>query len=284
VPWRASQPSLLLGLLILPARAAQDPPVPAAFDCAVEVHAEAREEALRLYGAGLTAAQAEGWDEARDQLQRAVELDAQLAPAQFALGQAHMALRQYAAAVKAFTGCRAALRCLREAPSGPSAERQAQRLDESIRVLEDTIRRLERDRLARAAIPAQEANRSGPAPLGQTFGALQKLEGQLAELRGWRKQLGSEPPELPLSLGNAHFNAGSLAEAELEFQAALRLKPGWGDAFNNLAVVYMLTGRLAESEQAMKRAEQAGVPASPRLKEEIRKRKADRPAAPSPPP
>jgi len=45
------------------------------------------------------------------------------------------------------------------------------------------------------------------------------------------------------------------------------------DVHNNLAVVYTLTGRLDEAEEALKRAERAGVPVSPRLREEIRKRR-----------
>ena len=53
----------------------------------------------------------------------------------------------------------------------------------------------------------------------------------------------------------------------------LALDPGSGDAHNNLAVVLMLTARLDEAEREVKLAEKAGVAVSPRLKDEIKKRK-----------
>jgi tetratricopeptide (TPR) repeat protein len=274
---------LLLGLLAWAGRSAAEPDQ-VARQCVAEQSPAAREEAFRLYAAGQLAALEERWDEARGQLQHAAVLDASLAPVHFALGQAHMALRQYADAVKAFTDCRWALRCLRESGSGSTGDALALRIDDSIRMLEEAIRRSERERLARAAMDWQELNRSAPAPLGRSNAELQQLEGQVAELREWRKNMGAEPPQLPLSLGNAHFNAGALSEAEVEFEAALRIHPGWGDALNNLSVVYMLTGRLEEAEQAMKQAAKAGVPVNPRIKEEISKRKAERRSKPSPPP
>lgn len=64
-----------------------------------------------------------------------------------------------------------------------------------------------------------------------------------------------------------------MPDAEREFLEALHADPKSGDVRNNLAVVYMVTGRLDEAEQALKRAKKAGVPVSPRLREEIRKRR-----------
>ena len=58
-----------------------------------------------------------------------------------------------------------------------------------------------------------------------------------------------------------------------EFEAALALCPRWGDAHNNLALVLMLTGRLDAAEREAKLAEKDGVEVSPRLKDEIRKRR-----------
>jgi len=95
--------------------------------------------------------------------------------------------------------------------------------------------------------------------------------------RAWRG--GEVPAEVYLALGNAHFQSGSLPDAERELLTALRADPRSGDVRNNLAVVYMLTGRLDEAEQAMKRAEKAGVPVSPRLREEIRKRRQGNPSS-----
>jgi Flp pilus assembly protein TadD len=87
------------------------------------------------------------------------------------------------------------------------------------------------------------------------------------------------PVGVTLALGTAHFQAGSLADAEQEFRAALVADPRSGDAHNNLAVVCMLTSRLDEAEREVKLAEKAGVPVNPRLKDEIRRRKQNPPDA-----
>jgi len=44
-----------------------------------------------------------------------------------------------------------------------------------------------------------------------------------------------------------------------------------GEAHNNLAVLYMQTGRKAEAEEAVKAAERARFRVHPQLKEDIRK-------------
>lgn len=55
---------------------------------------------------------------------------------------------------------------------------------------------------------------------------------------------------------------------------ALAVRPRWGDAHHNLALVLVLTGRVVESEHEVKLAEKSGTQIDPRLKDEIRKRKA----------
>ncbi len=44
-----------------------------------------------------------------------------------------------------------------------------------------------------------------------------------------------------------------------------------GEAHNNLAVVYLLTGRYPEAEAAIKAAEANGVKMNPQLKEDVKK-------------
>ena len=80
--------------------------------------------------------------------------------------------------------------------------------------------------------------------------------------------------ELALAIGNAQFNAGALEAAELEFRTALAAEPGNGDAHNNLAVTLTLLGRLDEAERELQAAEKAGVKVSPKIRDEIQKRRA----------
>jgi Flp pilus assembly protein TadD len=108
-----------------------------------------------------------------------------------------------------------------------------------------------------------------------------QLEKRLAELQ--KDTLPPKPwvpPGVTMALGTAYFQAGALEEAENEFMAVLRQDPASGDAENNLAVLYVAMGRLDDAEAALARAEKAGVKISPRLRDEIRQRR----ASPSPSP
>jgi Flp pilus assembly protein TadD len=64
-----------------------------------------------------------------------------------------------------------------------------------------------------------------------------------------------------------------MAEAEQAYVATVAADPKVGEAHNNLAVVYLETGRYAEAEKAVKAAEAAGLRVQPALKEEIVRRK-----------
>ena len=60
------------------------------------------------------------------------------------------------------------------------------------------------------------------------------------------------------------------ADAEREYKAAIAADPKSGEAFNNLAVVYLQTQRYKEAEDAVKAAEKAGYKVHPQLKEDIK--------------
>ena len=46
-----------------------------------------------------------------------------------------------------------------------------------------------------------------------------------------------------------------------------------GEAWNNLAVVYLMTSRHVDAENAVKAAEKAGYNVSPNLKDDIKRKK-----------
>ena len=46
-----------------------------------------------------------------------------------------------------------------------------------------------------------------------------------------------------------------------------------GEAWNNLAVVYLMTSRYVDAENAVKAAEKAGYSVSPNLKDDIKRKK-----------
>jgi Flp pilus assembly protein TadD len=206
------------------------------------------------------------WEQALTPLREATRLEPQLALAHYAVGQALIELGRYAEAPPAFGAAREAFRC----PAGGGAAQRAQ-LDRAIAELRDQVRSYQRERLVRGSIRWQEANRSTPPTMGESLRTLERMEQRLQELERWRKKglAAREPPEVALALGTALFRSGRVTEAERGFLAALEIDPGCGDAHQNLAVVFVATGRIAEAEREVRLTERAGVPVHPRLREEI---------------
>jgi tetratricopeptide (TPR) repeat protein len=219
----------------------------------------ARRQALERYRAGQELLTAERYEQAAAEFTAAVELDPMLALAHYGLGQAQMGLKRYASAVQAFTGAR-------DAYARMSTLRQSDMMAAQRR-LDDEMREL-RDSLAR--VRSSQIKNAGPA-------LEQQLERRLEELETMRKGHGTErfqaPAEVSLALGSAHYRNNQAPDAEREWRAAVEANPRLGEAHNNLAVVYMMTGRKKEAEDAVRAAERARFRVHPQLKEDIRKMK-----------
>jgi tetratricopeptide (TPR) repeat protein len=242
-------------------------------ECTPAPAGDAAAEAADAYVAGVEHVAAERWADALGSFQRALDLDPGIPLAHYGTGQAQMALGRYAEAAAAFEASRDAFVCAGELSA--DARRAAQRrLDATLRSLRDSLRQLEQDRLLRSTIPWQEVNGDEPPRPGRIDRQREALEARLVELERLRarRRASGAPPEVALALGSAYFHTGDLARAEREFREALAADPDLGDAHNNLAVVLMLTGRIAEAERAVRAAERHGVAVSPRLKEELRVR------------
>ena len=74
-----------------------------------------------------------------------------------------------------------------------------------------------------------------------------------------------------VQIGSAYLRSGQLPEAERSYLEATQDDPKMGSAYNNLAVVYMMTGRKKEAEEAVRTAERVGFRVNPGLKDDIRK-------------
>ena len=249
-------------------------PQPAAGEsgCPAEASEAARQEARLLLKAGQEHLTAGLFDPGEEELRAAVKLDPASAFPPYALGLALMERRRFPEAVLAFSLCRDALRCIRE--GDPKAREQFRRnLDREIRELRAALSGLERDRLVRQLVKGQEVDGGDRGRLGESAQTVHALELRLTDLVLLRNRPDREPAGLALALGNAHFHAGGLEEAEREFRRALATEPKNGDAHNNLAVVLMLEGKLDEAEREVAAAEKAGVHVAPRLEDEIQKRR-----------
>jgi tetratricopeptide (TPR) repeat protein len=228
---------------------------------ATEVTEQAHREALAHYYAGQELLYAENWTDAEREFRAAVKLDPLLVLAHYSLGQVYMALKQYPDAVKAFTGCRqayldiAALQDVDKAQVDQRREEEIQQLRDGIRILQSSARQRE---------------------TGQRENSILKLEQRILDLETSKRRIPSGaiqvPAEFSLALGSAHFRSGALADAEREYGAALKARPKFGEAHNNLAVVLMLQGRLPEAAEHLKSAEKAGFQVNSAFKADLEKR------------
>ena len=80
------------------------------------------------------------------------------------------------------------------------------------------------------------------------------------------------PYFVPLALGAAYFRSGRFADAEREYATALEANPASGETHNNMAVLYLVTGRLQNARAAVVSAEKVGFKVNPDLKDDIEKK------------
>ena len=219
----------------------------------------ASREALRHFRSGQELLIAERYEQAAAEFTEAIMLDPLLTLAHYGLGQSYMALKRYASAIQAFSGCRDAytkLSALRQSDVVASERR----VDEEARELRDSISRV----------------RSGQIKGAGELMVMQ-MEKRLEEIETLRRSKGDSrlqaPAEVSLALGSAYYRNNQAADAEREWMAATTANPRLGEAHNNLAVLYLLSGRKKEAEEAVKAAERARFRVNPQLKADIARMK-----------
>jgi tetratricopeptide (TPR) repeat protein len=214
-------------------------------------------DAMRHLRLGQENMHAEQWDKAEAEFQAAIKLEASLEMAHYGLGQVYMATKRFPEAAKAYLGCR-------EAFVSNTARRATNDLD-ALRALDDEIRSLEDEKTLLLSGRVTAMTSSGPIDLDR----------RISDLKSRRFRDAKAPPETPawisIALGSAYFRSGSMADAEREYLQALRADPKLGEAHNNLAVVYMLSGRHPQADAEIKAAEKAGFRVNPQLKEDVKK-------------
>ena len=213
---------------------------------------QSRRQAIEFYRAGQEFMSSERFDKAAESYMAAIEKDPLLTVAQYQLGQARMSLKQYAGAVQAYRSCLSAMEALHHLEQSNKFEVDKQR--------QETIRELRTE---------LNSTTQKLDPLKRTV-----LEQRVHELEQERVPYNGafRPPAFVLlAMGSAHFRSGDRDTAAAEWRAAAEANPKLGEAHNNLAVFYMLSGRRTEAEAAVKLAEKAGFKVNPQLKADIRK-------------
>ncbi|MCA1559050.1 MAG: tetratricopeptide repeat protein [Acidobacteria bacterium] len=207
----------------------------------------------------------EAWENARDEFLKAIRIVKVFPNAYYGLGKAHMGLRAYEKAAEAFSMCRDQYTML----VGSEFTRQLasrQHRQDQIQELRDIIRELQNSR----------ANQNRAAQGMPQSRQVRDLQGYLRQIDDFERSGRSLTPEMSvpaevyLSLGSALFRSSKLKEAEAEYRNAVKAKPDFGEAYNNLAVVCLLMGRAREADDFVKKAEKSGFRVNPQLKDQIR--------------
>jgi tetratricopeptide (TPR) repeat protein len=213
--------------------------------------------AMVRYNEAWTLMRSEKYDEAIAEFRAALELNPKLNMAHYGIGRASMALHKYDEAITEYETCRDKL----TARAGAKITGQF----DASRAREDRMLEL-RD--------LQTQFSKGP----QTF-ATQDVQRQIQNAmritqneseRGMNVSIDAGVPAfINVALGSAYFRSERRDDAEKAYKAALNVDSNVGEAHNNLAVIYLLSGRISEAEAAVKKAEKAGFRVNPELKEQI---------------
>lgn len=227
----------------------------------------ARQEAVKHYRAGEEQMHAEAWEAAVTEFRAAVRLDPLFDLAHYSLGQAYMALKRYSEAAGAYLACREAIRAKASLDQKEWAALERQR-DDELRELRQTVRNV------------QSGQIKTPTPDAMVLRLEERIR-VLEEGRMRGKQGRFEvPADVSLALGSAYLRQSLLSEAEAAYLDAVRVNGKLGAAHNNLAIVYLRTGRLKEAAEEIRLAERAGFRVSPRLKEDLAQAAAASPSKP----
>jgi len=204
---------------------------------------------------------AESFERAAQSFQQAVAIDNTFEDAFYGLGRAQIALKQYVSAIATLTTCRKLY--IAQAGRHFTSQQDAQRhRQDRITEIDEQIRQVQ-------TMPPGTQQQNLLRQLNN-----QRRDIQSAIARGNEMSVdGSVPPWVSLSLGSAYFRSNKLADAEREFKAAIDVDGKFGEAHNNLAVVYLETNRIAEAEASLKEAKKAGFRINPQLEQAIKDKK-----------
>lgn len=219
-----------------------------------------RKAALDHHRNGQALLQSEQFEEAAAEFQRAIELDPLLLVAHYDLGRTDMALHRYPEAVRAYLACVDIVEGINHAGIREREALERQRQDE-LNELRDSLTAVRTGKIKNVA--------AGPMTM--------QMEERIRVLEQLRFDGSGDvaiPAELHLGLGSAYFRQNLLVEAEQAYLHAVRANDRLGAAHNNLAVIYMLTGRYPQAHASIRSAEKAGFRVDARLKSDLDAREA----------
>ena len=227
------------------------------------------DRALLHYRRGWEAFRVEQWSEAASEFKQVLEIDAKYKLAYYGLGRSYMGLKQFADAAVAYERCRD----LYEA----AASEKFTSAQEA-----DRIRQSDLDQIHQAINTLSSRSSTGnPNALSSTTqNQIRLLRDQAQRIQTRRDainnnlSIASEVPSFVwLALGSSYLRATRFTDAEKAYKAAIDGDPKSGEAWNNLAALYLMTDRIDEASRAVTSAEKIGYAVNPAMKDDIRKRR-----------
>ena len=242
---------VLLALLMNPATTSAQP--------LLRSPAEAQRANLH-YKLGWELLRSEKWADAVKEFQQAIDIDGRFKLAYYGIGRSYMGLRRFLDAAKAYEICR-------DLYQVQTAEKFRNSQDA------DVMRKQEQEEI-QVAITGMSV--AGPTTNQQTQSnivrQLRAAQDRLQMKRDQARDMSIQsrvPAFVSLALGSAYFRQERMTDAEREYKAAIDDDPKAGEAHNNLAVLYMFTGRFDESTKEIALAEKSGYRVNPEFKKDL---------------
>jgi tetratricopeptide (TPR) repeat protein len=238
----------------------------AALTLMLAAHPAQQEQAARaradvFYREGIEHLKEERFLEAIRSLKEAVSIDDRHAMAYYMLGRAHLFRQDYEDALKVLVRSRDiyAEDASQQFRSQADAEAHWRRMQTEVDAALASLRAIAK-------------------PDSRALEQIRQLEERKRQIQ--RAQQGRDsdvsvpvPGFVLVSLGSAYFRVGKWADAEDTFRAAIKADPRAGEAYNNLAVLFMELERYDEAERFVRAATKLGLRLAPGLEQEIARRK-----------
>jgi tetratricopeptide (TPR) repeat protein len=224
------------------------------------------ERANAHYQAGWEAYHVEDWDRAAKEFHQAIDIKPKFRLAYYGLGRSLMGLKRFGDAIKAYETCRG-LYAAEAADKFHDAQEADIIRQQDLIALRSAINTLT-DRTANQHNPVQAQNQ-----VRQMRDTASKIQQRRDEINNNIDIVSEVPSFVSLALGSAYFREARLVDAEREYKASIESDPKAGEAWNNLAALYLITDRIQEADKAVTSAEKIGYSVNPGLKADIKKRK-----------
>ncbi len=227
------------------------------------------ERVQQHYRRGWDAFLAEHWSQAVEEFKQVLAIDTKHKLAYYGLGRSYMQLKQFVDAATAYEQCRNLY-----AADASEKFKSAQEAD--------TIRQndLDQIRIAISTLATRSPNSATPTT---TSNQLRQLRDQAQRIQNKRDAINNNlsivsevPSFIWLALGSAYLRSSRFPEAEKAYKVTIDLDPKSGEAWNNLAALYLMTDRIELADKAVVSAEKVGYVVNPGLKADIKTRKAGR--------